>query len=159
MTWSLKLQGGDLVKGKGNSLSTINGSDKVQQDLKNWILTEFGSDPFAPGYGSIIEHEENTIVKTGEDSSDVLFVPESKLDLVVSEVDRIISRYQALQLVRLQRETVEFNGRHTFSSGEIIQEYEIEYEQITDTLYVDVILTLLNDETKAVSLTVKGQNV
>jgi hypothetical protein len=156
MTWSLQLKGGDLIKGRGNSLATITGSDKVQQDLTHWILTELGTDPFNPGYGSVIDYDADTIVST-QVEGEVIYVPDSKLDLVVGEIDRIVERYQARQLSRIEQETVLYNGRHTFSSGEIIQDYQIEYEQVLDTLYIDIRLTLYNNQERAVELTVKNR--
>lgn len=155
MTWSLKLAGGDLVKGRGNSLETSTGSDKVQQDLRNWILTEYGSDPLAPTYGSVINFESDTMVQNPNDPSTVMYVHDDKLTLIVEEVDRIVQLYQINQYARLQQEVIQYNGQHTFSSGEIIQSYQIEYEQLETTLYVDVILTMLNDTTVTVPLTVE----
>lgn len=158
MTWSLKIKGGDLVKGKGNSLSTITSSDKVQQDLNHWILSELGSDPFNPGYGSVIDYESDSIVPFSA-SGEAIYVHDSKIDLVVSEIDRIIERYQARQLSRMEQESVLYNGRHTFNSGEIITDYEISYEQVLDTLYIDITLTLLDDQEKAIELTLKNNRM
>jgi phage baseplate assembly protein W len=158
MTWSLQLKGGDIVKGRGNALATLTGSEKVQQDLTHWILTNLGSDPFNPGYGSVIDYDSDTIV-SAQVEGEVIYVPESKLDLVVGEVDRVVGRYQARQLSRIEQESVLYNGRHTFSAGEIITDYDIEYEQVLDTLYVDINLSLLSNEERAIELTVKNRTV
>lgn len=156
MTWSLRLQGGDLVKGQGNSLKTITGPEKVQQDLRLEILSNLGDDPLTPNYGSVIDFDSDVFVTLEEET---LFVPEDRLDLIVEEIDRIIEGYQQRQYVRLQNETIAFNGRHTFSSGEIITGYGIEYEQVLTTLYIDIRLDLLSEETTVVSLTVEGESV
>lgn len=153
MTWSLKIEGGDLSKGRGNSLQSITGSDKVQQDLRHWILSNLGEDPLTPNFGSIIDFDEETFVNR---EVDTLFVPANRLDLIIEEIDRIIEEYQRNQFVRIQKETLKYNGRHTFSSGEIIQDYGIEYEQIYDTLYIDINLTLLSGAETTVGFDIKG---
>jgi translation initiation factor 2 beta subunit (eIF-2beta)/eIF-5 len=142
MTWSLKLSGGDLKRGKGNSLATVTGANKVQQDLFHWIMTELGRDPFNLSYGSVLSFEPGeTISINGEE---IVYVSEDKVDLVVSEINRIIEEYQKKQLARLREEIILYEGRHTFSEGEIIEDFFVEYEFLFDTLYVDIRLVMLN---------------
>lgn len=141
MTWSLLIENGDLVKGKGNKLATVRGPEKVAQDLRIWLLSELGEDPLNPTFGSTIHLSPESFVEMNEA---VLFVPEDRFEHIVDEIDRIIDAYQRLQLIRIEQEINLYNGQHTFDEGEIIEEYSIEYESIIDTLYIDIHLTMLS---------------
>lgn len=152
MTWSLLIKNGDLVKGKGNKLATVSGPEKVAQDLRIWLLSELGDDPMNPGFGSTIHLSPESFVEMNED---VIFVPEDRFDHIVDEIDRIVGEYQNRQLVRIEQEINLYNGQHTFNEGEIIEEYNIEYESILDTLYVDIHMTMLSREMITVELPVE----
>lgn len=152
MTWSLLIENGDLVKGKGNKLATVKGPEKVAQDLRIWLLSELGDDPLNPGFGSTIHLSPENFIEMDDT---VLFIPENRFDHIIEEIDRIIDAYQRLQLIRIEQEINLYNGQHTFSEGEIIEEYSIEYESIFDTLYVDIHLTMLSKATITVELPVQ----
>lgn len=142
MTWSLQLRNGDIQKGKGNSLATTTGYRKVEQDLFAWIMTELGESVFTPSFGSMIEFEPGGMIELG--TGDVLYVNEDRIQLIISEIHRIIEEYQKRQLSRLRLEVAMYGGKHTFDPGEIIQDYRLEYEDVLDSLYVDIYLSLLS---------------
>lgn len=141
MTWSLRVVGGDIVKGAGSALSTVSGSNKLVQDLEHWLLSNLGDDPLNPQYGSLLDAPAGTFIEFADGNT--LFVSENREDLILSEIDRIIEEYQRRQFIRLEQEITAYDGRHTFSEGEIINSYVVEYEVVADTLYVDVVLETL----------------
>lgn len=150
MTWSLQLVGGDITKGQGNSLAKAEGSSKVVQDLHTWIMTELGSNPHLPGYGSAITFEAGDRILLGGET--LISVHEDRLELMTSEINRIIEEYQKRQLVRIKQDVISYNGKHTFGPGEIISSFNIEYEVLFDTLYIDINLTLLSGEETSIEV-------
>ena len=118
MTWSLKLNNGDIGV-TGGVYDTVTGPEKQVQDLKCWILEPQGNDVMHPDYGSIM-----TVGGTAPDGT---FLPTSiggvfsseDLMRIEAEVRRVVGAYQALQKDRLTREAVMFAGKNTFSPGEI----------------------------------------
>lgn len=149
MTWSLYLRNGDIARGKGNSLATVTGANKVQQDLSHWLMAELGSNPFYRSYGSLLEEEEGKTIVIGDQ---VVSVADDKVTLVVSEINRIIEEYQKQQLARLRQEVITYEGKHTFSEGEIIEDFNVEYEHLFDTLYVQINLILLNGTQQSIEI-------
>jgi hypothetical protein len=152
MTYSLLLKNGDLVKGHGNSLATIEGPGKVVQDLRLWLLEPLGTNPMSPSYGSLINGTEDTFHKVGQEA---VFISADPLEKVLSEINRIIEAYLQQQLSRIEAEVVFYNGRHTFSAGEIIRDYDVQYEQVADQLHVDIVLTMQDDTTESITLSVE----
>lgn len=139
------------MKGKGNSLAKAEGSAKVVQDLHNWIMTELGSSPFLPGYGSAINFEPGDRITLGDT---IISVHEDKIELMTAEVNRIITEYQQQQLARIKRDIITYEGKHTFSAGEIISNFRMEYEVLFDTLYIDIYLILLSGEETSIEVQV-----
>jgi len=144
MTWSLRLENGDLVRGSGNSLDTIMGQDKVIQDLFCWIKEPYGTDPLNPELGSFIE--------IGDESSGVLidgtvsYFSNDYAEMVVSEIRRIINAYRTKQMARLRVELQQYNGLYTFTDSEIVERYNVFYESNYDILYVTVDLEMVNGD-------------
>jgi hypothetical protein len=152
MTYSLLLKNGDLVKGHGNSLATVEGASKVTQDLRLWLLEPLGTNPMHKDYGSLLNGDEDTFHTIGQES---VFVSSEPLERVVSEIDRIVQAYMQQQLARMEAELVFYDGRHTFNAGEIIKDYSLNYEQIADQLYVDILLTMQDDTTESLVLPIE----
>ena len=121
MTWSLRIENGDLVKGPGNSISTITGSEKVVQDLMCHIREPYGTDPLNPDLGSFIyTEEEGTVIYANGVTT---FLSDDYSEMVVSEIRRIIEQYQEKQMARLRSELQEYNGLYTFSDNEIVENF------------------------------------
>lgn len=143
MTWSLRLHNGDLVKGKGNSLAVIDGPHKVVQDLNAWFLEPYGTDPLNPEFGSFIDSEEGIVVSIdGRDRK----LPDIYMELVIGEISRIIAAYMNRQYSRLRFESSVYQGSHTFKPNELIEDFGLDWQQVGDTLFVDVLLYLANGE-------------
>lgn len=136
MTWSLKLVNGDIAKGRNNSLATTKGSEKVVQDILAELREPFGTNPLTINFGSFLNEEEGTVVQLGNET---LILPNSYPLLVVSEAERIISKYRRSQYLRLKME-IDMYGTHTFTDDEIIDSFEVNYQQIDTVLYLEIIL-------------------
>lgn len=143
MTWSLRLDNGDLVKGKGNSLSVIRGPEKVAQDLFAWFLEPFGTDPLNPTLGSFIDAPEGSVVFVNNQE---LILPTNYRDLVISEVKRIIEAYRNRQYARIEVESGLYNGKFTLDENELINSFTVDWEQVTDTLYIDITLEMYSGD-------------
>lgn len=155
MTWSLRLSNGDLVKGKGNSLSTVTGPDKVAQDLFAWFLEPYGSDPLNPNLGSFIDYPEGMVVNlNGEE----YVLPKNYRDLVVSEINRLLTDYVRRQRVRIRLEAGLYDGKHTLQEDEIIGDYEVIAEQVEDTLFVNITLTFSDGDSVDLEIPVENRS-
>ena len=154
MTWSLRLENGDLVKGPGNNLETIEGPDKVVQDLLCWIREPYGTDPLNPELGSLIDvAEEGTVVFSNGITN---FLPNDYSEMVVSEIRRIISGYQLTQMARLKTELHQYNGLYTFSDNEIIEDFNIMYQNDYDTVYITITLQMVSGDYYSVDIPVQS---
>jgi hypothetical protein len=154
MTWSLRLENGDLVKGPGNNLETIEGPDKVVQDLLCWIREPYGTDPLNPELGSLIDvAEEGTVVFSNGITN---FLPNDYSEMVVSEIRRILSGYQANQMARLKTELHQYNGLYTFSDNEIIEDFNIMYQNDYDTVYITITLQMVSGDYYSVDIPVQS---
>jgi hypothetical protein len=115
MSWSLRLHNGDFVPNRG-SLSVARNETKLIQDLKCYILEEIGNDPYHPEYGSKLNGgQENGIRVQGVLG---LSGPFAQLE-VESELRRIVSNYQQLQLLRARTDQVA-RGRISLDRGEVL---------------------------------------
>jgi hypothetical protein len=107
MSWSLRLQHGDLAL-SGASFGTVINEQKLVQDLRCWILEQMGTDSLHPGYGSLIDggvKSDGTIVDS--------IIGDSDLDMVLlrveSELQRIVAEYQGQQLSRAKADRLIYN--------------------------------------------------
>lgn len=83
MTYSLALQGGDLVA-QGSHLGIVAGSDKLKQDLTLWLLTRLGSNKMHPAFGSFLQSYIGGVVNSNTQTT------------VHNEVLRTLTNYQQL---------------------------------------------------------------
>ena len=51
MSFDLRLKGGDLALGSNRDLSTVEGSEKLVQEVLKIVSTDLGGNPFFPWYG------------------------------------------------------------------------------------------------------------
>lgn len=122
MTRSLQVRQGDLAL-EGGSFVLISGRNKLEQDLVHWLRTEFGSDRFHPTFGSTLEDFIGSVV--GDEN----------LALLESEVRRVLTNYQDLQLRRF------LENRQRFTGEEILAEVDtVKVESSYDAVYVRIIV-------------------
>lgn len=144
MTWSLRLENGDLTKEAGSSLDIIQGPDKVIQDLLCWIKEPYGTDPLNPELGSFIDSgEEGTVLYA---NGEVGYFSNDYSQLVVSEIKRIINEYQLRQTTRLRLELQKYNGLYTFSDNELIERFNIFYQNNYDTVFITIDLEMVSGD-------------
>jgi len=84
MTYSLALQGGDLVA-HGSQLAIVSGTAKLRQDTELWLLVRIGSNAMHPAFGSYLESYIGGVVDTNTKAK------------VYNEILRTLNNYQALQ--------------------------------------------------------------
>jgi phage baseplate assembly protein W len=131
MSESLQIRHGDLGL-EGNKLAVVSGPQKIQQDLRNAILTPFGYYEVWSNYGSTL----NEMV--GQDNWE-----ETSLD-VKAEISRIVGEYQRQQIARNESDAAHY-GRFTIGPDETVLEvtgYKMIRSQ--DHLLVDVSLAVGN---------------
>src|SRR5579871_2229912 len=87
---SFRVKDGDISLTLGDQAEAVYGGDKLQQDLKLWLMEPYGTGFTTPLFGS------NLGEMIGEINSDYM---KSK---VVAEVQRILGLYQKSQLQKIQ---------------------------------------------------------
>lgn len=155
MTWSLLLSNGDLTKGKGNSLSTVTGPEKVAQDLFARFLEPYGFDALNPTFGSFIDFPEGSVVNINGREQ---VLPKDYRDLVLSEISRLIDDYITRQRIRVRYESNLYNGKTTLTDDEIIANYEVSSAQLEDSLFVNIILTFGNGDNVNLEIPISNQS-
>lgn len=147
MTYSLNIKGGDLSLGGPGGLSTVTSTDKLVQDLKCWLLEAMGTDPIHPDYGSMLDGGH---VPGGPEMAGMIgsAIDSTTLMQVESEVRRILSAYQQQQVNRIQIEQSLYNGKNTYTFGEVLLSVDaVEAVQFRDTIVVNVSLRTANGQT------------
>ncbi len=91
MSYSLKIKDGDIVPSNGK-LKTIEGLEKLIQDLRLWLLEALGTDRFHPKFGSSLDDEIGTID------------PKIASVNVKAEILRVLQNYQVAQSNKIQKE-------------------------------------------------------
>lgn len=102
------IRDGDLALGPGG-FSLVTGTEKLRQDLSLALREPFGSDPYHPLWGSLLD------TYIGEPIDGTL------LARIRSEVERIVGNYVAIQGAILQANRAA-GKRPSFGSGEVIRE-------------------------------------
>jgi hypothetical protein len=144
MTYSLRIFNGDLVKGQSNNLDLVWGSDKVVQDLMCWIREPYGTDPVNPDLGTLIQNgEDKTTFSVNRNFQGNYSNYEN---LVVSEIQRVISDYQQRQLSKAKLEMSLYGDIVTFESDELINNFKVSYTKSYDTMYILINLYAGNNE-------------
>ena len=103
MTRSLKIENGDLAV-QGGSFVLLSRRDKLEQDIVHWLRTEIGSDRFHPTFGSTIEQFIGAVQS------------EENVDLLKSEVKRVLGNYQEAQLRKFLQNRSRFTSEEILSS-------------------------------------------
>lgn len=118
MSYSLRVENGDLVVGSKRALEVVTGKEKLFQDLKLWILERLGTDPATPLYGSILDG--GVIDGQYVDSFIGQVINHENLLAIKAEVLNILQQYQQMQLAKMKKELLEYNNRHTLDENEIL---------------------------------------
>lgn len=143
MSYSLRVEGGDIVVGSSRSLEVVTGKQKLFQDLKLWILERIGTDPATPLFGSTLDG--GTI--NGQELPSFIgqLASQENLNFIKSEVLDLLQKYQQAQLAKMKRELIEYGGRHTLSGDEILHTIDsVSVRQIDTTVLVRVTCTTMN---------------
>jgi hypothetical protein len=148
MTYSLKLQNGDLSFGS-KGLEIVDNESKMIQDLSLELKQKMGTDEMHPDYGSLIDGGENPdgfIYESIIGESDL-----SMVDLRVrSEILRIVGNYQQRQLARAKADKMKYNSQ-TLTKGEVLIGIDnIDIIQKLDRLDVKVHLITASGSTQTV---------
>ena len=135
------MKNGDLSLSGPGGFAAVTGQNKLVQDLKHWLLEPRGSDPFHPEWGSTLDGgqlSDGTIIAS---TIGGLFTGEDLL-AIEAEIRRILNAYQLLQAQRIGRETIQFSGKNTFSSGEVLRTVnDVDIKQLGDVAVANVQLT------------------
>lgn len=91
MSFDLKIKNGDLVINQGK-LQTVVDSEKLIQEILKICLTDAGSNPFNPGYGSFLSR---SIVGNAINTDVIIQVAKSQLNTCLTNI-------QTLQQIQLQ---------------------------------------------------------
>ena len=139
MTYSLKLENGDLVA-EGSGLATVDNASKIVQDLRLELLQKMGEDRIHPDYGSLMDGgmtSDGTIYESIIGETD-----DSLVELrIKSEISRIVRNYQSRQLARARADKFNYN-KQTLTKGEILLGTEsVEITRYLDQMKITVFLT------------------
>jgi len=85
MSFDLRLKNGDLSI-KNGDLETITGSEKLVQDILKIAITNAGSNPYAPWYGSIIS---KTLIGAYLEDRIIINAAESQLQLALTTLQQL----------------------------------------------------------------------
>lgn len=134
MSKSFAIIGGDLAIGKGRAYESVDGQDKLIQDLSLWILERVGTDPATPSFGSRLDGG----VINGEPVESIIgqamtqeMVFEVKLQII-----ELIDKYRHYQLDKIQGEMAHY-GESTIKPEETISRIgQVEALVLGDTIAV-----------------------
>lgn len=151
MSWSFQIRNGDLNFDGPGGFATVQGPQKLIQDLKCALLEPRGTDPVHPDYGSILNGGTMPDGSEAPSSIGQLMTPENLIN-VEGEIRRILHAYQVQQLDRLNRENMIYQGRNTFSAGEILLRVDdVQVNQEGDTAFCHITITTASGD--AISFT------
>jgi hypothetical protein len=139
MSYSLMIANGDLSF-NGASLDTVDGSDKLVQDLTCCILEPMGTDQMYPSFGSLIDGGIDT---NGDVISGVIGTPNDSVAaaLVNGEVQRICDAYQSQQQARYSAD-VQTYGKPTITASEALLSVDgVVATQTTDVMSINATLS------------------
>ncbi len=151
MTWSLRIQNGDLTLGNA-SYGTVTGTKKLVQDLRCYLLERMGTDTAHPDYGSILNGgrlPDGTEVAGPIGKMNTTFVEAE----VTSEIRRIVNQFQSEQLERARSDRQVY-GKTTMVKGEVLLGVtDIIYEHNQDSLNVTLTLQTGSGDSPQLDLT------
>lgn len=138
MSYSFHVLNGDLNLSGPSGFATVTGTQKLIQDLRDWILEPRGTDVTHPEYGSVIDGgvlPDGTVVASNIGS----VIDQSRLLDIEAEIRRVLAAYQNQQIQRLQADALALNGKNTFAAGEVlVAVQDVQLQQFADTILVKV---------------------
>lgn len=151
MSYSLRIENGDLMIGNNRSLEVVTGKAKLFQDLALWILERVGTDPATPTYGSTLD---GGVVDGQELPSFIGQLPTAQnLNLIKSEVLDLLHQYQQMQIMKMKQELIEYDGKHTLKGDEVLHRIDsVEIRAIDTLVLVRVVCTTLDRNTLNVTI-------
>jgi hypothetical protein len=138
MSWSLHLHNGDLTLNQA-SYGTVTGEAKLVQDLRCYILEEMGTDDVHPSYGAILNGGTLSDGTTAPGFIGLVNDDFTQLQ-IESELQRIVSSYQGLQLSRARDDRLVY-GKTTLTRNEILMSANFDFAASLDTLTITLSLT------------------
>lgn len=150
MTWSLKLQNGDLALG-GNHLDIVDNEEKMIQDLRCQLLEKMGNDQMHPEYGSLLDGGETPdgIVYSSILADDDLQMAKLRIQ---SEILRVINDYQNRQLDRAKADKMLY-GKQSLTPREIVASVNsINFVENLDRLTVNISLATSANQEQTIEL-------
>jgi hypothetical protein len=150
MTWSLRLENGDLSF-DGGHLAVVDNENKMIKDLTCQLLEKMGNDDMHPEYGSLIDGGE-TIDGIVYDS----IVADDDLEMVKmriqAEIVRIVNDYQGRQLDRAKADKMLY-GKQSLTSREIVSSINaINFVENLDHLIVNISLGTTQNQTQTIEI-------
>jgi hypothetical protein len=140
MSWSLRIAHGDLGF-NGHQMTTVEGGEKIVQDLGSCVLEPMGTDDMHPSFGSLIA---GGIQSDGTYNEGIIGQPNDAYaaSFVDAEIQRIITQYQAQQADRHGRDIATY-GRSTLTASEVV----LTVQQIAATAAQNQLLVTANLQT------------
>jgi hypothetical protein len=153
MTWSLKLQNGDLALG-GKGFQKATDDEKLIQDLRCHLLQKMGENDLHPTFGSLLD---GGVMPDGQLKQSLIGMNDQNLaaSLIQIEIQRILSNYQDAQLARAKQDKIHY-GKATLTKKEVL--FAINSIQVTanmDNLYVLISLTTGTSGAKILEMTLQ----
>ena len=143
---TFEIDNGDFVL-SGGTFSTISGRAKIEQDLKVATLTPYGSDRFHPRFGSVFSQYLGNPIG------------QSTQALIRSEMTRIISQYQQVQMGSMNAYTI--NGQQPpYSDDDVVAAIaSVTVNQSYDTFEVSAQVTTLAGQSAVISASVSPNSL
>jgi len=149
MSWSLQIKTGDLNLSGPAGYAAVRGSQKLIQDLRNWLLERRGTDFLHPHYGSTLDGGMIRGVSTDAVIGSSV-TAEVLLD-IETEIRRVLNAYQSQQAARMRRDIMRYGGRNTFDDNEILESVgAVTIRQVNDVVAVRI--TINTSSGRSISL-------
>lgn len=152
MSYSLKIEAGDLVIGAGRAIDTVIGSAKLAQDLQLWVLERIGNDTATPLYGSSLDG--GTVDGSQIPSFIGQLASQEVIAQIQSDIATMLSTYQQLQATK-QAAEIQTYGKSTLSPSEILRNVlSIQAAQTVDQIIVRVAIQAGDGTTQQLTIPV-----
>lgn len=155
MSYSLQVRSGDLNP-SGGQVATVQGAQKLVQDLRCALLEPRGNDPLHPDFGSLLNGGIDEIGRTQPGVIGATISSEVLLGLE-SEIRRVINRHAIEQQSQLYDEQNSYNGQTTLTYDEIIQSIDaVDVTTVGDVAVVSVMIRTADNQSFQIIRPVSG---